>query len=287
MLRRLSIIAIIAASSATLFAQRAERAQSETLKFTQPGRANSALTSASHTRKVPAAAATAAGNLNRGVLATATEDASTPAQAPGVTQMNLWDTGREAYFVATETLPVGTTIQATIEFPTSSTEDRRFFTLDTLNVVEDLPPGFSLVLPGIKTLGDFWRKGLTVYNVWVTKPGGSATISSYDFATRSYYRNASDVSYFTPRIDSVREFTDSGSTLVELKGSFLTSGTTYIVFEDIVAPAESVTIVDQSTIRVNLNKVPGIDTTLMKGSLLTIGQGGWSDTFPFRHSLLQ
>ncbi|MBI5281688.1 MAG: hypothetical protein HY858_08415 [Candidatus Solibacter usitatus] len=210
-------------------------------------------------------------------------DAANPAMAPGVTQVNLFDTGREAYFVVTETLPKGSWIQAFIILA-----DKTELALESRSVDEDLPPGFTLYLTGIKTLGDFWKRGRTTYEVDVKLPDGRVTMSATDFATKGYFRNFADTAFFVPGINSTREFiAGDGSTIVELKGRFLAGKKTYVVFEDIVAPQTAITVVDQDTIQVNLSQVPNLDVTLMKSYLLTVGQDGWTDTVQFRHTPLQ
>lgn len=210
-------------------------------------------------------------------------DASNPPMAPGVVQVNLFDTGREAYFVVTETLPKGSRIQAFIILA-----DKTELALESRNVDEDLPPGFTLYLTGIKTLGDFWKRGLTTYEVDVQLPNGTVAISATDFATKGFFRDFASTAYYVPGINSAREFiAGDGSTIVEIKGRFLAGKKTYVVFEDIVAPQTAITVVDQDTIQVNLSQVPNLDVTVMKSYLLTVGQDGWTDTAQFRHTPLQ
>jgi len=215
-------------------------------------------------------------------LRSAGESQAVLPMAAGVTQINLYDSGRESYFVLTEVMPTGSTVQAYIVLP-NDTE----LGLEARNVIEDLPIGYSFTLPGIKTLGDFWQSGLTTYYVVVTKPSGEKTISSTDFATKGYFRDLADTSFMVPGINWYRQFRQDGANYVEIKGRFLADKLTYVVFEDIVAPPDSIRVVDSSTIQVNLNKVQNFDTALMKGYLLTVGQDSWTDTYPFRYTPLQ
>lgn len=204
--------------------------------------------------------------------------------APGVAQINLFDSGREAYFVAADVIPAGSTVQAFILLPDGQQE----WALEALNVTEDLPVGYSFVLPGIKTLGDFWQTGLTTYLVVVTLPNGDETVSAFDFATKGYFRDATDTTSMVPGISWWRQYYgDDGVAFLEIKGRFLSDARTYVVFEDIVAPQDAIRVVDSSTIVVNLSAVPNFDTTRLKGYLLTVGQAAWTDTVPFRYTPLQ
>ena len=212
---------------------------------------------------------------------TATEQQATLPQAPGVTQINLFDSAREAYFVVTRNIPRGSTLQAFIVLPDREQE----WGLEALLVDEDLSPGFSLVLPGIRTLGDFWQKGLTRYSVIVTDPNGNMTISLTDFAAAGAYRDAVDTAEMIPGITSWSEFINgNGATIVEIKGRFITGIRTDVVFEDIVAPEKTIQVIDSETIQVNVSRVPNFDITRMKTYLLTVGQDSWTDIFPFRHT---
>jgi hypothetical protein len=213
--------------------------------------------------------------------AVATEKQATQIQAPGVTQINLFDTAREAYFVVTRSIPAGSTVQAFFILP----DQKQEWGLEALRVNEDLQPGFSLVLPGIRTLGDFWQSGLTTYSVVVTDPNGTQSLSSTDFVTGGFYRNAEDTSFMVPGINTWREFVNGdGATIVEIKGRFIEGIRTYVVFEDIIAPQDTIQVLDSQTIQVNVSNVPNFDVTLMKTYLLTVGQDTWTDISPYRHT---
>lgn len=277
MIRHFTLIALTAILAAPAFpadrAARTERSQALFERATRPAEFTKDVRSL-----VRAAAAQRKSTQNRS--AAAPKQAVLP-MAPGVTQVNLFDSGREGYFVLTEVLPAGSTVQAYVVLPNNNE-----LGLEARNVVEDLPVGYSFILPGIKTLGDFWQTGLTTYYVVVTKPSGDQTMSATDFATKGYFRNLDDTSYMVPGINWYRQFTQDGAAYVEIKGRFITGVPTYVVFEDIVAPQEAINVIDSSTIQVNLNKVPNFDTTLMKGYLLTVGQDSWTDTYPFRYTPL-
>jgi len=283
MIRQLSSLALAAALAAPIAladrAQRADRSRAETARFlthipiTDEARA---LVRSQLVRNGPGMRA--GKTITRGAT---TDQPAQQAQAPGVIQINLFDSARESYFVTTETIPVGATIQAFIAQPDFKQE----WGLEALRVTEDLPPGFSLVLPGIRTLGDFWQQGLTTYWVAVTDPNGNLSMSNTDFGTKDFYRNAEDTTYMVPGINSWREFTNGdGAVIVEIKGRFVTGVRTEVVFEDIVAPQDAIQVIDSSTIQVNLSLVPNFDLTLMKTYLLTVGQAAWTDSFPFRHT---
>ncbi|MBI4891908.1 MAG: hypothetical protein HY821_14880 [Acidobacteria bacterium] len=282
MIRRFVLAAAVAALAVpAIWAQRAERAERSKAILdarTEPG------TFTPDARAMVRAAARQAGSSSRAAAAADKSYSALP-MAGGVTQVNLFDTGREAYFVLTEVMPAGSTVQAYIMLPKKNQNDPAVeLPLEARNVIEDLPVGYSFYLTGIKTLGDFWPKGITTYYVVVTKPSGEKTMSATDFSARGYFRDIVDTSYVIPGINWYRQFVQDGSVFVEIKGRFLSSKLAYVVFEDIVAPQDAIKVVDDSTIVVNLSKVPNFDTTLMKGYLLTVGQDSWTDTYPFRYT---
>lgn len=207
------------------------------------------------------------------------------AMAPGVVQINLFDSGREAYFVLTETLPAGSVVQAFILPPDNEQE----WALEALEASEDLPPGYSFFLPGIKTLGDFWQSGLTTYLVIVSQPGKPDSMSATDFAANGYFRDIVDVDMFVPRINWWKQFWHGSAHWLEINGRFIPGKKIYVVLEDFVAPQEALWIPEDSsdTIFVDLARVPNFDLELMKGYLLTVAQDGWTDTAQFRFTPLR
>lgn len=208
-----------------------------------------------------------------------------PFMAPGVIQINLFDSGREAFFVLTETLPKGSLVQFFILPPDQEQE----WALEALEADEDLPPGFSFFLPGLKTLGDFWQSGLTTYLVIVQTPDGRESASLTDFAAKGYFRDIVDVDYMIPGINWWRQFWSGSGHWLEINGRFLPGEKTYVVFEDIVVPGDAIFQPQGSmdTILVDLTRVPNFDVTLMKGYLLTVAQDRWTDTAPFRFTPLR
>ncbi len=208
-----------------------------------------------------------------------------PFMAPGVIQINLFDSAREAFFVLTETLPKGSLVQFFILPPDNEQE----WALEALEADEDLPPGFSFFLPGLKTLGDFWQSGLTTYLVIVQTPDGRESASLTDFAAKGYFRDIVDVDYMIPGINWWRQFWSGSGHWLEINGRFLPGEKTYVVFEDIVVPRDAIVQPQGSrdTILVDLTRVPNFDITLLKGYLLTVAQDRWSDTAPFRFTPLR
>ncbi len=260
-------------------ATRAERAQAQMAgkvvkaKFTESARA--------------AARSFAQARSKRGLRqAVAGEKGAQPqAMAPGVVQINMFDTGREAFFVLTETLPKGSRVQFFILPPDQEQE----WALESLEADEDLKPGFSFYLPGIKTLGDFWQTGLTTYLVIVQTPNGKESFSATDFAAKGYFRDIVDVDYMVPGINSWRQFWSGSGHWLEISGRFLANTKTYVVLEDIVVPQDAIWRApgNTDTIMVNLAAVPNFDIDLMKGYLLTVAQDGWTDTVQFRFTPLR
>jgi hypothetical protein len=270
------LAAMLASTGA--FADRAERA--ERVKAQMAGKVVKAKFTESARAAVRAYAAQRARAGGR--KAGSGREASMP-MAPGVVQINLFDTGREAYFVLTEPLPAGSLVQAFIIPPDNEQE----WALEALQAEEALPAGYSFYLPGIKTLGDFWQTGLTTYMVIVSQPGKPDSMSALDFSTKGYFRDLIDVDYLVPGINWWRQFWSGKDHWLEIKGRFQTGVKTYVTFEDIVAPPEAILVENAETIFVNLSKVPNFDLTLMKGYLLTVGQDGWTDTAPFRFTPLR
>lgn len=279
-MERRTVLLMLAATlvSTGAFAERAERA--ERVRAQMAGK----VVKANFTDSARAAVRAYASQRAKGGARTAgsARHAMMP-MAPGVVQINLFDSGREAYFVLTETLPAGSVVQAFI-IPPDNTQE---WALEALQAEEALPPGYSFYLPGIKTLGDFWQTGLTTYMVIVSQPGKPDSMSALDFSTKGYFRDLQDVDYLVPGINWWRQFWSGKDHWLEIKGRFLTDKKTYITFEDLVAPPDALMVADSETIYVNLSKVPNFDLTLMKGYLLTVGQDGWTDTVPFRFTPLR
>ena len=297
MIRQLGILTLTAALAVpAAWAQRGER---KTIDLSRKaGRVSSVEQPSTGTARVKARA------TKRGVKSAAGADAGL-VQAPGVVQLNLFESynsGREAYFVATNYIPSGSTIQAFIILPDNTELD-----LEVVKFNYEISPGESFVLPDIKKTGFFWKYGLSNIGIEVTTPNGTKSVSIVDFPTAdwegSYYRNIDDVALMVPGITSFREYVEDGILKVEIKGRFLTSSTPLVVFEDLVAPPSAISTPDASTIIVDTTQLIGyyydpsdsnadsngmvkrtFDPTVMKGYLLTVGQAGYTDTLPFRHT---
>lgn len=269
--RMICWMAALALAAPAAFAQRAERR-----RVTMEGK----VVRVQVTDSARAAArAYAAARGKAGVRGAGSARQAMMPMAPGVVQINAFDTGREAYFVLTEPLPAGSTVQAFIIPP-----DGQEWALEALQAQVDLPVGFYLSLPGIRTLGDFWQSGLTTYQVIVSQPGKPDSMSALDFAAGEYFRDLADTDYMVPGINWWRQFRSGDAMWLEIKGRFLTDTKTYVVFEDIVAPQDAIRVQDGETIYVNLSAVPNFDLDHMGGYLLTVGQDGWTDTAPFRYT---
>lgn len=240
------------------------------------------------------------GAAGAAALAAGRKQADALDQAPGVLQLNLFEayrSGRECYFVATRTIPSGSVLQEFIYLP-----DNQSLALNPVSFDYDIAPGESLGLTDIKDFGFFWERGLTAFAVRIRLPDGTETWTGTDFPTSdsqsAYYRIYDDLPYVLPGITNVREYLDNGNTMVEIKGRFWTDIPAHVVFEDLVVPPDSVHIVNAETVVVNLDQAFGyhwdaaagdlvqqtFDPTIMKGYLLTVGQGGFTDTMPFRHT---
>mgnify|MGYP000874984741 CR=1 FL=1 len=208
--------------------------------------------------------------------------------APGVIQINQFDSGGgEAYFTLTDFLPQDTLIEAYIV-----PADANGFELgpQTFRLSTDFYAGDWLTLPSMKTMRQFGppdlQYPLVLYYVIVTLPDGTQSWSGTDFSAKDYYRTLEDTAYMIPGINWYRQYVEDGVPYIELTGRFLPDMPVSVVFETFVAPPEAVTIIDATTVRVNMSAVPGFDTSTMAMYLLTVGQDGWTDTYAFRYTPL-
>lgn len=308
MIRQFTILAMAATLAApAIWAQRGERKTVDlsrvASKVTTEG-SGGADAGAAQFRAVYARGRTGGGTTNGAALGSSGEsNAAVLAQAPGVLQMNLFEgykSGRETYFVATRTIPSGSVFQQFINLP-----DNQQLALSAVRFNYDVAPGESLTLTNIKDFGFFWEYGLTAYAIKITLPDGSETWTGTDFGTADwqgqYYRKFADLPYVIPGLTGAREYLENGATMVEIKGRFRTDLPVHVVFEDLVVPSNSVQVLDATTVLVNLSAAYGyyydsgvgdlveqsFDPTRVKGYLLTVGQGGFTDTLPFRHTPLQ
>lgn len=219
--------------------------------------------------------------MKRGTAAT--NDASTVLQAPGVTQINLSDRQRSAWFVVTDTIPAGTPIAFYLS--SASNDPAGYIKLGPISYSQDLAPGTSLVLPNIAEFGDFWPDGVTTYSVVVSQ-NGRTTQSASDFVVGAVARNYNDIfsnPVITPLIYSWSEGIVNRQVILTISGNF-TSDPVEVVLEDLVVPAGAITLSgDGSTITVNLSQVPGSRLDILQDFLLTVGQAGFSDTRTFTH----
>lgn len=282
MIRRILLAGLAASLAFPAVAERAERA--ERVKAAMAGKVVQAKFTDS-ARAAARAFAQARGKRGLRQAASAQRGALPSAMAPGVVQINLFDSGREAYFVLTETLPAGSIVQFFILPPDNEQE----WALEALEASEDLPPGYSFFLPGLKTLGDFWQSGLTTYLVIVAQPGKPDSMSATDFAAKGYFRDIIDVDYMVPGINWWKQFWSEAGHWLEINGRFIPGAKTYVVLEDIVVPPDAMFAPEGSsdTIFVDLARVPNFDLDLMKGYLLTVAQDGWTDTAQFRYTPLR
>ncbi len=305
MIRQFTILAMAATLAVpSIWAQRGERKTVDPSRMAGKVTSMGAAGAADSAQFRAAVSRRRAGKTSAAVLGAASgSNASVLAQAPGVLQMNLFEgfrSGRETYFVATRTIPSGSVFQQFIYLP-----DEQQLALSAVPFSYDMAPGESLTLTNIKDFGFFWEYGLTAYAVKITLPDGTETWTGTDFGTADwqgqYYRKFEDLPFVIPGLTSAREYLDNGATMVEIKGRFRTDLTAHVVFEDLVVPSNAVQVLDATTIVVNLSQAYGyyydsgvgdlvqqtFDPTRVKGYLLTVGQGGFTDTLPFRHTPMQ
>jgi hypothetical protein len=209
----------------------------------------------------------------------ATPDAAGTQQAPGVLQVNLADPSRSAWFVSTDTIPSGTVIVPFIIPPGSV---QQFLQLQSTTLTSDLQPGTSLMLPQIAALGDFWPAGVMTYDVLVKYANGTNTHAATDFCTNCA-RTYMDLQVVVPLIyDNLESLANDGSVLVTIDGVF-TADPVKVAFEGLAVPPGAISRGNNSSIIVNVSKVPGMRLDLYQSFLLTVSQNGWSDTRAFTH----
>lgn len=281
-MKRRAVFLVLAAAlaSADAMAERVERKDARVAGKVAPAEftetARQAVRNFARARKALAAGKAAAAGRSAAVF-------PLPAHmAPGVVQINLFDSAREAYFTVTERIPPNSILQAFIIPPDQSQE----WALEALRTEVELLPGDYLTLPAIRSHGDFWQQGLTTYIVFVTT-GGRDSVALLDFPTSYYYRDQKDVDEMVPGIYWWRQFWSGRSHWLEIKGRFLTDSKTYVAFDDLVAPQDAVLVADNETLYVNLSRIRGLDLARMQGFLLTVAQDRWSDVVPFRFTPLR
>lgn len=253
-------ILLCCALSAVAFGQRKER---KAIQFeVRPD----AVSSAGDYRPVPRSARVSRGKVK-------SIDATVP-QAPGVLQINTSDRDRTAWFVITDVIPKGSQIIAYV-----APDGDNFLKLGPVTADEDLRPGRSFALPKLPDFGVFWPNGITTYDV-VVRINGQNTHSAADFAVGGA-RNYDDLGVVLPLIYQWREDIVDRQLILTIEAE-LTADPVQIVLEDLVVPQSAITR-NGGTLKVNLSKVPGSRLDLYQDFLMTIGQGGYSDTRVFTH----
>lgn len=182
-----------------------------------------------------------------------------------------------AWAVVTENLPPGVLIMMVTVSP-----DGQEIEHQPLRYDDGLEAGESIQLPTFETVGPLWTKGVWTLHLLVTMPDGSESQTSADFTTGNYYRNERERSELIPLVRSYRFVRADGGLTLEITGRF-TSDRPTVLLEDVIVPREAVTSVSNDLIRVNLNAVPNFRNADLADHLLTVAQGGWTDSLPIRY----
>ena len=195
-------------------------------------------------------------------------------QAPGVIQLNLFDRSHIVWFVNTQRLPANTLLEAFLLLP-----DDRELALEPWRLTEALPAGSTLELPQIRVFGDFWPEGLVTFAMILTV-NGRETQTAADFPVNAK-RGFEAVTNMVPRVDSALQSLADRNVYMTLRGVFRGEAP-QLVIEDVVVPESAIRYSDREIV-VNLSAVSGLDLGGLQESLVTVGQGGWSDTYIFRY----
>ena len=109
---------------------------------------------------------------------------------------------------------------------------------------------------------------------------GRETQAAADFPVNAK-RGYEAVTNMIPRIDSALQSLTDRNIYMTFWGSFR-GETPKLVIEDVVVPPAAMRASEREIV-VNLSAVRGLDLGGLQESLVTIGQGGWSDTYIFRY----
>jgi hypothetical protein len=196
-------------------------------------------------------------------------------QSPVLLQLFRQGTMSAGYAQAVEDLPAGTML--TLFF---ITPDGRQTRNTTYKYDDGIQAGDWFKLPDIREFGPLWTNGIHVWDLWVEKPDGSTSHCLADFTVR-YYRSASEIAQVVPLIKSTRIERADGRVTLVATGTFLDEKPLALM-EDWVVPSAAISSHDQSEVRIELTAIPDFPANEFDSYLLTLAQGGASDTFPVR-----
>lgn len=212
----------------------------------------------------------------RAATASAVRQAGTGApQSPVLLQLYRQGTMTVGYAQAVADLPKGTML--TLFFITPDGKQTRNTTYKYDNGILS---GDWFKLPDIREFGPLWTNGIHVWDLWVETPDGATSHCLADFTVR-YYRSPSEVAQIVPMITNYRvERADGRATLIA-NGVFLDEKPLALL-EDWVVPSAAITSNSRSEIRIDLTAIPDFPAGDLSDYLLTVAQGGASDTLPVR-----
>lgn len=218
----------------------------------------------------------------RGALkgnAAATVDDLRLAQAPGIVQINTLDSDLSAAFIATDVIPAGSKIIVQVWPP-----DGGGSPLEVIkSVSEDLKARSVLSLPRIRDFGNTWPSGAVTYNV-IVESGGNRTHSAAEFPVGAWweddYLSGAVPLIYQPYNDKVNR-----QIILTLDGQFSTQPASVVLNSydlgyPLIVPASAMQQ-SESQIVVNLSKVPGLALERYGDYVVTMGQGGWTDSRTF------
>ena len=197
--------------------------------------------------------------------------------APGVVQIQVVEGNVFAYFVVTSTIPAGSTVSGAITIDNNSELD-----FDSVQFTSDSGPGDYLVLPSLSSLGDLWPTGVVTYTVDVTVNKTMTEASGQFLSGESF--GYGDLTKFAPIITGTSQKIAGNKDMILVINGVFTSDTPLVVLEATIPPPSAITRVSSTEIDVDLSQVSGLDLTTLNEYLLTVGQGGFSDTLLYRYA---
>jgi hypothetical protein len=207
------------------------------------------------------------------------------APAPGVVQLHMDpSTGSlTAFFIATSTIPSGTTITGSITLM----DDNSSINFTGYTLQQNYSPGQAVYLPTFNYFGDvYFSQGAAFdYTVQVV-PARGTTTQADGFALVGEGYQYSDLSTVAPIISGVSQSINGAKDVIlAVKGVF-TGDPALVVLSDLfanyVVPASAITV-STSEIDIDMSKIVGFDLTFTDEFLLTVSELGAADTVAYRY----
>ncbi len=219
--------------------------------------------------------------------AAASDDLGLP-QAPGVLQINTADRDLTTAFINSDVIPKDTIFTLQIYPHTALTDSPTAKPLEvTATATEDLQPGGVFTFPKIPIFGAFWPDGAVTYNL-IVDANGTRTHSAGQFLVGNAYWTYDDLN-IAPLIYEFHEELSNRHVLLHIPGQYGQDPVTVVLNSPdlgspLVVPASATSVSsDLTTLVVDLTQVPGMLLDRFGEFVVTVGQGGWSDTRVYTH----